>query len=142
MQYFTLLFSFSFSKVSYYRCYHYISKPVLFLRTSDVRADCLCASLLRTQFMSQRHATSCTSARAKKEIYSHEGIVAVALTLLRFNSLERSVTSTFPIVILDKLRKNEQKVNVGGLKFSRFSTHATSNSANLRLSGFANSLVY
>ena len=53
----------------------------------DVRAYCLCASLLRTQFMSQRHATSCTSARARKEIYSHEGMVSVALTLLRFNLL-------------------------------------------------------
>ena len=61
----------------------------------DVRANCLCASLLRTQFMSQRHATSCTSARAKEEIYSHEGIVTVALTSLRFNSLGWSVTPTF-----------------------------------------------
>ena len=34
-------------------------------------------------------------ARAKEEIYSHEGMVAVALTLLRFNSLGRSVTPTF-----------------------------------------------
>ena len=33
------------------------------------------------------HATSCTSERAKEEIYLHEGMVAVALTLLRFNSL-------------------------------------------------------
>ena len=41
----------------------------------DVRANCLCQSLLRTQFMSQRRATSCTRARAKQEIYSHEGMV-------------------------------------------------------------------
>ena len=41
------------------------------------------------------NATSCTSARAKEEIYSHEGMVAVALTLLRFNSLGWSVTATF-----------------------------------------------
>ena len=35
-------------------------------------------------------------ARAQKEeIYSHEGMVAVALTLLRFNSLGWWVTSTF-----------------------------------------------
>ena len=54
----------------------------------DVRANCLCTSLLRTQFMSQRHATSCTSARTKKEIYSHKGMVSAALTSLRFNSLE------------------------------------------------------
>ena len=53
----------------------------------DVRANCLCASLLRTQFMSQRHATSCTSARTKEEIYSHKGMASVALTSLRFNSL-------------------------------------------------------
>ena len=60
----------------------------------DVCANCLCASLLRTQFMSQRHAT-CTSARTKEEIYSHEGMVTVALTSLRFNSLGWSVTPTF-----------------------------------------------
>ena len=64
-------------------------------KLKDVRANCLCASLLRMQFMSQRHATSCMSARAKKEIYSHEGMVSVALTLLRFNSLGWSVTPTF-----------------------------------------------
>ena len=55
----------------------------------DVRANCSCASLLRTQLMSQRHATS------KEEIYSPEGIVTVALTLLRINSLGWSVTPTF-----------------------------------------------
>ena len=38
-----------------------------------------------------RHARE----RAKKEIYSHEGMVSVALTLLRFNSLGWSVTPTF-----------------------------------------------
>ena len=61
----------------------------------DVRANCLCASLLRTQLMSQRHFTSCTSARAKEEIYSPEGMVSVALTLLRINSLGWSVTLFF-----------------------------------------------
>ena len=61
----------------------------------DVRATCLCASLLRTQLMSQHHATSCTSVRAKVEIYSPEGMVSVALSLLRFNSLGWSVTPTF-----------------------------------------------
>ena len=54
----------------------------------DVRANCLCASLLRMQFMLQHHATSCMSVRAKEEIYSHEGMVSIALTLLRFNLLE------------------------------------------------------
>ena len=39
------------------------------------------------------------------------------------------------------LQKNEQKINVESLKFSHFSTHVTSNPANLRLSGFANSVV-
>ena len=43
---------------------------------------------------SQGHATSCTRARTKKEVYLHERMVAVALTLLRFNSLGWSVTST------------------------------------------------
>ena len=42
--------------------------------------------------MSQRHATSSTSARAKE---THEGMVSVALTLLRFNSLGWSVSPTF-----------------------------------------------
>ena len=64
----------------------------------DVRANCLCASLLRTQFMSQRHATSCTSARTKEKIYSHKGMASVALTSLRFNSLGWSVTPTFYLI--------------------------------------------
>ena len=38
-----------------------------------------------------RHARPCT----KEEIYSHEGMVAVALTLLRFNMLGWSVTLLF-----------------------------------------------
>ena len=42
----------------------------------------------------QRHATSCTSARAKEETYSHEGMVSVALTSLRFDSFGWSVTPT------------------------------------------------
>ena len=62
---------------------------------NDVRANCLCALLLCTQFMSQRYPTSCTSARAKGEVCSSEGMVAVALTLLGFNSLGKSVTPTF-----------------------------------------------
>ena len=57
----------------------------------DVRANCLSVSLLRTQLMSQ-HATSRTSARAKVEIHSPEGMVFTALTLLIFNSLGWSVT--------------------------------------------------
>ena len=61
----------------------------------DVRANCLCASLLRMQFMSQSHATSCKSARTKEEIYSQEGIVSVALTSPRFNSLGWTVTPNF-----------------------------------------------
>ena len=34
-------------------------------------------------------------ARAKEEIYSHEGMVSVTLTSLRFNSLGWSITPTF-----------------------------------------------
>ena len=75
-----------------YQCYNPSEKVSGF---KDVRANCLCASLLCTQFMSQRHATSRMSARAKEEIYLYEGMVAVALTLLRFNSLGWSVTPTF-----------------------------------------------
>ena len=47
------------------------------------------------QFMSQHHATSCMSTGAKEEIYSYEGMVSVALTLLIFDSLGWSVTPTF-----------------------------------------------
>ena len=86
-------------------------------------------SLLCTQFMSQCHVTSCTSACTKEEIYSHERIVSIALTLLRFSSLGWSVTPTlfwiddFLKIILDRLRKSEQKINVESLKFSLFFAH-------------------
>ena len=69
-----------------------------------------------------------------------KGMVAVALTLLRFNSLGWSVTPTyfwksdFFFTNSHRLQKNEQKINVGSLKFSYFSTHATLNPINLRLS--------
>ena len=62
-----------------------------------------------------RHA----GARAlKEEIYSHKGMVSVALTSLRFNSHGWTVTRTcfwiddFSLLIFDRLRKNEQKLNV------------------------------
>ena len=42
----------------------------------------LCASLLRTQFMSQCHATSCTSARANEEIYSHNYEISFLLYII------------------------------------------------------------
>ena len=50
------------------------------------------------QFMSQRHATSWTSARSKKAILAlrtDKGLVAVALTWPRFNSLGRLLTPIF-----------------------------------------------
>ena len=59
--------------------------------------------------MSQCHATSCTNARAKEEIYSHEGMVAVALTLLWFNSLGWSVTPT--LASLTKVEDHERAWN-------------------------------
>ena len=74
--------------------------------------------------------------------------VAVALNFLRFNSLGWSVTPTFffldrrfSVIILKRWRKNEQKLNVESLKFSYFSIHATSNPANLGLSGFVYSVA-
>ena len=74
----------------YELCWHEISLNLLCgsKRFKDVCASCLCASLLQMQFMSQFHAMSCTSVHANEEIYSHEGMVVVALTLLRFNLLE------------------------------------------------------
>ena len=44
--------------------------------------------------MSQWHATSSTSTCAKEEVHSHEGVVAMALTLPRFNLLGELVTPT------------------------------------------------
>ena len=78
----------------------------------DVRANCFCASLLRTQIH-----TSCIS-RALNNKISNDGQMAIAIALLGFNDLGRSVTPTFlaeqiTFTIISTLSKNEQKINVG-----------------------------
>ena len=52
-------------------------------RFKDVRANCFCASLLRTQIHMPRHASSARAMRA------------IAIALIEFNDLGRSVTPTF-----------------------------------------------
>ena len=77
----------------YFQFRRFPDSSELLVKFKDVRANCLCASLLRTlcYVMHERGA--------KEEIYSPEGMVSVALTLLRINllgwSLGWSVTPTF-----------------------------------------------
>ena len=61
----------------------------------DVRANCFCASLLRTQIHMPRHATSCIE-RARQVLKGTMiGQMAIAIALIGFNDLGRSVTPTF-----------------------------------------------
>ena len=50
------------------------------LAFKDDRANCFWASRLRTSFMSQCHATSCISARAKETFLQRVGLVSVLLS--------------------------------------------------------------
>ena len=61
----------------------------------DVLANCFCASLLRTAAHANSHATSCIE-RARQELkWTMIGQIAIAIALLGFNALGRSVTPTF-----------------------------------------------
>ena len=59
----------------------------------DVRANCFCASLLRTTARANSHATS--SAARQVLNWTMVGQMAIAIALLGFNDLGRSVTPSF-----------------------------------------------
>ena len=69
------------------------------------------------------------------------GQMAIAIALIGFNDLGRSVTPTFlfgnrfHLQLSPHCPKNEQKINVGSLKNSKISVHGTWNPAILRLQG-------
>jgi len=58
----------------------------------DVRASCLCASLLRTQFTLRCHALS---ARAVEEMWRYIALVGTLISMRGFNSLKCLVTPYF-----------------------------------------------
>ena len=67
------------------------------------------------------------------------GQMAIAVALLGFNDLRRSVTPTFLFrnrllfTIISILSKNEQKISVGNLNNFKISVHGTWDRAILRL---------
>ena len=69
------------------------------------------------------------------------GQMAIAIALLGFNNLGRSVTPTFLLrnrfylQLSATLSKNEQKINVGSLKNFKISVYGTWNPAILRVQG-------
>ena len=80
----------------------------------DIRANCFCASFLRTQI---RIPLPASSARAKYLKWTMIGQMAIALALLGFNDLTCSVTNTFLfrnrfyLQLFPHCPKNEQKIN-------------------------------
>ena len=66
--------------------------------------------------------------------------MAIAIALIGFNDLGRSVTPTSfekqtSLTIISTLSKNEQNINEGSLKNFKISVHGTWNPAILRLQG-------
>ena len=61
----------------------------------DVRANCFCASLLRTAARANSHATSCIERARQVLKWTMIGKMAIDIALLGFNDLGRSVTPTF-----------------------------------------------
>ena len=66
--------------------------------------------------------------------------MAIAIAVIGFNDLGRSVTPTFfqkqiSFTIISTLSINEQKINAGSLKNLKISVHGTWNPAILRLQG-------
>ena len=61
----------------------------------DVCANCFCASLLRTAARANSHATSCIKRARQVLKWTMIGQMAIAIALLGFNDLGRSVTPTF-----------------------------------------------
>ena len=71
---------------------------LIFLAASiikDVRANCFCASLLRMAVRANSHATSCIERARKVLKWTIIGQMEIAIALLGFNDLGRSVTPTF-----------------------------------------------
>ena len=65
------------------------------LMYKDVRANCFCASLLRAAARANSHATSCIERARQLLKWTMIGQLAIAIALLGFNDLGRSVTPTF-----------------------------------------------
>ena len=61
----------------------------------DVRANCFCASLLRTTAPANSHATSCIERARQVLKWTMIRQMAIAIALLGFSDLGRSVTPTF-----------------------------------------------
>ena len=61
----------------------------------DIRANCFCASLLRTAACANSHATSCIKRAGQELKWTMIGQIAIATALLGFNDLGRSVTPIF-----------------------------------------------
>ena len=61
----------------------------------NVRANCFCASVLRTAARANSHATSCIERARQVLKCTTIGQMAIALALLGFYALGRSVTPTF-----------------------------------------------
>ena len=82
-------------------------------------ANCFCASLLRTAARANSHATSCIEGARLVLKWTMIGQMAIAIALLGFSNLGRSVTPTFLFrnrflfTNISTLFKNEQKINVG-----------------------------
>ena len=70
-------------------------KQCIFFVLKDVRANCFCASLLRTTARANSHATSCIERGRQVLKWTMIGQMAIAIALLGFNDLGRSVTPTF-----------------------------------------------
>ena len=92
----------------------YMPCPALFKK---VRSNCLCAPYCTRNPCRNTMLHHARAPCAKEEIYSHKGMIFIALTSLRFNSLGWSVTPIFldrwfSLLIFDRLRKNKQKTNV------------------------------
>ena len=99
-----------------------IKKYCSYSQIKDVRANCFCASLLRTRITCHVMPRHASSARAR---YKNEQMIrqmAIATALLGFNDLGRSVTPSFSFqkqilfTIIYTLSKNEKKNQCGKLK--------------------------
>ena len=111
----------------------------LFVIFKDVRANCFCASLLRTAARANSHATSCIEHARQVLKRTMIGQMAIAKALPGFNDLGRSVTPTFLFRnrFYLQLSPHCSKMNKKSMwevkKKCKISVHGTWNSAILRL---------